>query len=175
MKQIPLTQGKFALVDDEDFVFLSRFSWQYCTAPDGTVSVSTNFALQNKRWVTIPMSRFLYTPKIQYKVMYANGDTLDNRKENIKLLTTSQFCGTSGKMYMNTARKGKMKRNPTSKYKGVSYMKDERYEKRWVGSIQFQKKSQSKRFLTEKEAAIWYNKKAGELFGEYGYQNKIED
>lgn len=120
------------------------------------------------------MNRFLYTPKIQYKPIYLNKNPLDNRKENIKLVTTSEFNGTSGKMYLNLARKGKMKRNPTSKYKGVCKISDARYKfKTWRATICFQKKTETYCFATEKEAALWYNKKALEYFGPTAFQNKI--
>ncbi len=174
MKKIKLTKGKFAIVDDEDYIFLSRFSWQYILSRDGTESASTNFKLANGRWVRIPMNRFLYKPKIQHKVIFINKNPLDNRKENIKLVTTSEFNGTACKMYLNLARQGKVRRNPTSKYKGVSKVNDSRYIlKNWRATIQFRGKLLTKLFASEKEAGKWYNEKARELFGKTAYQNKI--
>lgn len=178
MKQIPLTQGKFAIVDDEDFDFLSRFSWQFVIGADTIGSVSTNFKLQNGRWVRIPMSRFLYKPKIQHHPIYINHNPLDNRKENIKLVTTAEKNGTSWKMYKRLQARSLGKpqlRNPTSKYKGVSLIKDERYHKKWQGLIQKDGKTRSKKFYTEEEAALWYNEIAKELFGDTAYQNIIKD
>ena len=67
-KEIELTKGYIAIVDDEDFPFLSRFSWQAVQSERGDIAVTTNFKLNSGRWVAIPMNRFLHTPKIQYHV-----------------------------------------------------------------------------------------------------------
>jgi hypothetical protein len=169
MKEIELTQGKNAIIDDDDFDFLNRFSWQYCNG-----NVSTNFKLSSGRWVRIPMNRFLYKPKIQYRIIFINKNPLDNRKSNLKLVTTSQFNGTSSKMYLTNAVRGKTRRNPSSKYKGVSKIKDKRYKfKKWSATVQFKGEVYNKLFATEDEAGLWYNNKAKELFGELSYQNKI--
>jgi len=175
-KEIELTKGYIAIVDDEDFPFLSRFSWQAVESDHGDVAVSTNFKLQSGRWVSIPMNRFLHTPKIQYHVAYRNKNTLDNRKENILLLTTAEFNGTAWKMYkkktLHKRKKAKL-RNPTSKYKGVCKIKDPRYKiKNWKATIQKNGRPESRAFEQEWEAAEWYNKKALEYFGTHAYQNK---
>jgi hypothetical protein len=179
MKYLPVSRDKFAIVDDEDFDFLNRFSWQFIIGGDQIGSVSTNFKLLNGRWVRIPMSRFLYTPKIQYHPVYINKNPLDNRKENIKLVTTSEKNGTSWKMYKRLKSYYLDKphlRNPTSKYKGVCKIGDPRYKiKQWKATIQLLGKVKTKCFETEKQAALWYNKMAIELFGETAYQNKIEN
>jgi hypothetical protein len=173
MKKIPLTQGKFAIVDDEDYKFLSRFSWQ--TGGSDNDNVSTNFKLKSGRWVRIPMNRFLYKPEIQMLPTYKNKDPFDNRKKNIILVSQSVHNGTNVKMYQNLMRKGKMRRNPTSIYKGVSKRSDPRYKsKTWIGCIQFKGVVYTKTFDTEKQAGLWYNKQSRRLFGRLSYQNKIE-
>lgn len=172
MRKIKLTKNKYAIVDDEDLRFLSNFSWTV----DGSDNVSTNFKV-NGAWVRIPMSRFLYKPKIQYKVSYKNKNPLDNRKENIALITTQQFNGTSAKMYTTLRKLGKiMLRNPTSKYKGVCKNSDPRYKtKKWKGTIQCHGKAITKLFEKENDAAKWYNEMAKEFFGESAYQNIINN
>ena len=105
---------------------------------------------------------------------YLNKNPLDNRKENIVLISSSVKNGRNDKMYMNIMRKGKMKRNPTSKYKGVSKRSDPRYKnKQWVACVQFKGVVYLKAFNTENEAGEWYNLRSKELFGDLAYQNKI--
>lgn len=169
MAKIPTTQGKFAIVDDEDFSFLSRFAWSV----DSEGHVSTNFKVKGV-WVRIPMSRFLYKPHIGMLPIFVNKDQLDNRKQNIKLVPYSIKNGTSGKMYLRLAKEGKMRRNPSSKYKGVHKISDPRYKRiKFRATIQFQGKVYGKGFENEIDAATWYNKKAKELFGETAYQNNV--
>jgi hypothetical protein len=63
--------------------------------------------------------------------------------------------------------------NSSSIYKGVSWHKK---EKRWESRIGFNNKViYIGRYLNEKEAALAYNSKAVELFGEYAYLNQIEE
>ena len=69
--------------------------------------------------------------------------------------------------------------NKTSIYKGVSLSARGSKINPWRGMIT-KRDNNGKRvcfrksFKTEREAGLWYNKKAKELFGEFAYQNKID-
>jgi len=83
-------------------------------------------------------------------------------KDNCRWITRKQ----------NTRNKGGI-RGSTSKYKGVHWYQ---MGNKWVSQVS----KNSKRyylgaFTCEKEAALAYNKKAKELFGEYANLNKIEN
>ena len=91
-------------------------------------------------------------------VDHINGDTLDNRKQNLRICTQSGNC-------MNR-RKGA---NKTSIYKGVTFLKS---KKRWMAQI----KTKGNRkplgtFKTEDKAAIAYNIAAIKMFGEFARPN----
>jgi hypothetical protein len=91
-------------------------------------------------------------------VDHINGDPLDNRRENLRLCSASQ----------NQANR---KPAPGRKYKGVTKNKSGTYS----ASIQMNKKLHGcGTFKTEEEAALAYNRKALELFGDFAYQNIIE-
>lgn len=145
-KLIPLTQGKFAMVDNDDFDRVKDINWTY----------SQGYALNNKLG---SMHRYIMGHPDGYLIDHKNHNTLDNRKTNIRYATKQQN-------QMNQRIQKKLK---TSMYKGVSW--DNEKEK-WVSVIKKNYKGvHLGRYEKEEEAAKAYDRKALELFGEFAYLN----
>lgn len=95
-------------------------------------------------------------------VDHINHNGLDNRKENLRFVTLAQ-----------NQQNGRSNRNSTSAYKGVSW--HER-DKRWRAQIAHEGKGMYIGYFTcEHEAALAYNKKAKELFGEHALLNEVNN
>ncbi len=168
MKQISLTQGKFAIVDDEDFIFLDRFNW--CLCGKGQYEKELFYAVFSKKTegkqIHIYMHEFVVgnknidLTKSNMNVIHINGNTLDNRKENLRLVP------------FHTVMHMRRKLTPTrSKYKGIYFHKQSGM---WTAGIQKDKKFYSlSYFKSEHDAARAYNAKARELYGDLAYQNMI--
>lgn len=94
MKRILLTQGKYALVDDEDYPNLSRYSW-YAHFERGRW-----YALRHLTAKSIcPMHRQILNTPIDKQVDHRNSNGLDNRRCNIRNCTSSQnHCNTSARI-----------------------------------------------------------------------------
>lgn len=93
-------------------------------------------------------------------VDHINGDTLDNRRENLRLVTPSQ----------NTMNRGKPNTN-TSGYKGVS----KSAPNTWRAYISFDKKRiHLGSFKTKEDAARAYNQAVPKYHGEFGRLNEID-
>ena len=105
MRVIALTQGKVALVDDEDYECLMAMgSWCAVIRSSGwRAQTQHNGKLQY-------MHRIILDAPSNLEVDHINHDTLDNRRCNIRLCTRSQN--------MQNQRKSSGK---SSKYKGVSW------------------------------------------------------
>jgi len=88
MKIIPLTQGKTALVDDEMFDYLNQ--WKWCAHNNG----GGFYALRNVRvdgkHRQILMHRLVASAPDGLDVDHINHNTLDNRRGNLRVCTTSQ-------------------------------------------------------------------------------------
>lgn len=156
MKEIELTRGMVALVDDEDYEWLSESYW--CTKPD----CSTYYAMTMKPKKTT-MHRFIaekYGWDIEDKyVDHINGNGLDNRKENLRPATKAQ----------SSYNKGKYGGDRTSKYKGVYFSEGWRCELRVNG------KRYGKRCKSELEAAQHYDMLAKKFHGEFARLNFPEE
>jgi len=88
MKQIPLTKGQVALVDDEDFEKVICHKW-FASWNKGTKSFyAIRRSTLNGKKIAVSMHRYLlgleYGDKLQ--VDHSNHDTLDNRRCNITVV-----------------------------------------------------------------------------------------
>ena len=152
MKHIPLTQGKFAIVDDEDYDFLMQWRWH--AQKDG----NTYYAIrtENSTGAKVLMHRVILQVPRDMLTDHVNFDGLDNRRANIRQ------CSVAQNQYNRPPRKGCV-----SKYKGVSWNRG-----RWHAEIKRQGKTVNLgRFDTEIDAAKAYDAKAKEIQGEFAYLN----
>lgn len=160
MKQIPLTRGLEAIVDDEWYPVLSKWNWYASGGEWGSYAVRDIGGRSAKQHIY--MHRYILMAPGEWEVDHINGNKLDNREHNLRLVKPS----------WNRANKGPMPRN-TSGYKGVAWDKSRSC---WVGHIQFQRKQYNLgRFTTKEEAARAYNEKAKELHGEAAWLNVVPD
>ena len=151
MKRIPLTQGKEALVDDEDFEWLSQ--WKWCAAKDK----KTFYAKRRAKGQTILMHRELIGAKPGEQVDHRDGNGLNNQDTNTRICTH---------------RENNLNRRPnnnTSGFKGVSWCKG---RKKWVSQIKVLGYAFTLgRFLTREEAARAYDSAVRKYFGEFAHLN----
>lgn len=93
MKEIPLTQGKVALVDDEDYERLMAMGKWYVE----TIGYAAkNIPVMNgtvKKYTIQRMHRVISNAGEKDHVDHINGDRLDNRRCNLRLCTQAQNLG----------------------------------------------------------------------------------
>src|SRR5260221_4970142 len=82
MKEVPLTQGKAALVDDEDYERVNQFKWYLVEAK--YLRYANRSPYNKGKQSTLRMHRFILglTDSKQH-VDHINGNGLDNRKCNL--------------------------------------------------------------------------------------------
>ena len=150
MKKIPLTQGKFALVDDEDYTELSKYKW-YATKGRNT------FYAKNARMGRI-MHRHILNPPRYKDTDHIDGNGLNNQKINLRLATRSENGGNR-----------RLGSNNTSGFKGVHWAKDYR---KWKVRIKINRKDiYLGRFSSREEAVLKYNDAAKKYFGIFARLN----
>lgn len=155
MATISITQGEYALVDDEDFEYVNQFKWQYHYKgyAESTFGKSPN----RKK---VKMHRLIINAPDHLQVDHINGNKLDNRKSNLRLCTNSENQRNTGKKSTNT-----------SGYKGVSWKKS---SNKFAAQIQVDHKNKHIGYFRDPvDAAKAYNQKAIEYFGEFALLNEV--
>jgi HNH endonuclease/AP2 domain len=158
MKTIQLTNGHVAMVDD-DFERINTFEWyaHWDRSTDAFYAVRNSITINGKRR-TICMHREVMAAKTGEQVDHINHDALDNRKENLRVCSSSQ----------NHANQ-RMRVNNTSGFKGVSW---NNARGKWRASLGADGKTRHiGLFTTALEAAIAYDTEARKTFGEFALTN----
>lgn len=157
VREIPLTKGYMALVDDEDFDIVNAFKWRAieCPRSDGTVRVYAMGTVQRK---AVYLHRFILNAPKGFDVDHEDRNGLNCRRSNMRLATRSQ----------NMANQGLMANNATG-FKGVRFhSRDQRYE----ASIGCRSKRMFLGYHDDPvSAALAYDSAARRLFGPFASTN----
>jgi len=152
MKRIPLTQGKFALVDDEDYDFLMQWKWSYSHG----YAYRCPWDKEKGRQFYLSMHRLVAKTPEGMKTDHKNGNRLDNRKINLRICESHE----------NSRNQGLSSRSKTG-FKGVRFRRN-----KWVAEMFFNKKHRHLgTFDNPVEAAKAYDVAARLFYGEFARTN----
>jgi hypothetical protein len=159
MKQIPLTQGQFALVDDEDYERVNQFKWYYImmNKNTGLCYARRHMNISGKDNIVYLHRFILGISNGKSKIDHKDGNGLNNQRSNIRISTHGQ----------NLLNRGSQT-GASSKYKGVCF---ENFTKSYRMQITIKGKTIRSRFKNEIEAAKEYDRLAKILHGEFANLN----
>lgn len=158
MREIPLTQGKVAIVDDEDFERLSQWKWYY-KASNLTGYAARDVTVEGKR-VRIKMHRIIMNPADDEEVDHIDGDGCNNQRHNLRVCTHQENCCNNRRATGEGAT-----------YRGVRYESG-----RWRAAISSGDSVKSLgSFLTEEDAARAFDSDAHQRYGEFAKLNFPDD
>lgn len=147
MKQIALSQGLFATVDDDDFAFLNQWKWSAMRVKKGHTERFYAVRMQKRGEAEKPklvlMHRALTDAPQGMDVDHCDNDGLNNRRDNLRICTRRQ------NMLNRPADHGS-----SSAFKGVSLRCD---GKKWVA--RFMRKNLGS-FETQEAAAAAHDRAA---------------
>jgi hypothetical protein len=141
-RTIPLTRGNVAVVDSADYETLIKHKWY---SNDSRKNPGKFYAFTKIRCKEFSMHRMLTDAPDGLEVDHINGDTLDNRRANLRLVTRAQ----------NQWNRITRRKKCSSRYLGVYWNKR---SKRWRASIRVAGYGRISlgQFQTEDRAAIAY-------------------
>jgi len=156
---IPLTQGRFAIVDAADYEWLTRFS-KWCYNGTKGYAVSSLVRRLSRAGESYQMHQIIMRAPPGVSPDHKNGNKLDNRRSNLRLANGTQ----------NMANRD-LQSNNTTGYKGVV-----RHRGKFRARIGDGLRKGGRHlgiFLTVEEAALAYNTAAVEMYGEFACLNSV--
>ena len=154
-REIPLSQGKVAIVDAQDFERLARFKW-FANRNSGIFYARRTISINGRKTVILMHRYILGLKPGDLQVDHRDGDGLNNTRANLRLATRSENQRNCGKRSKNT-----------SGYKGVS-----KRRQTWMVQIGLHgKKYHLGAFSSPIDAAFVYDAAALKMHGEFARTN----
>jgi hypothetical protein len=164
MKLIPLSQGLFAKVDDEDYDWIMQWKW-YANKAKHTIYATRHESIKGRKGAKrglIKMHRFILNNPTCENIDHADHDGLNNQKSNLRIANDRQ----------NNANR-KSQKGSSSKYLGVIHIKERGV---WHARIRNNHKAiLLGDYKQEDEAAEAYNIAAKKIHGEFANLNDIPE
>ena len=122
MRYIPLSQNKYAIVDNIDYEWLSEYRWYCCWSPHKKTYYAQASVKIDGKYKSVFMHRLILNVPQGKQTDHKNGKGYDNRRKNIKICTASE------NQHNQHVVRGR------SKYRGVSWSKS---NNKWRASIMY--------------------------------------
>jgi len=158
-RRIPITQGKFAIVDPEDYERLKKYKWYARKGPKTFYAVRYISIYENQDRKNAYMHNLVIDVPDGMFCDHINYNGLDNRKANLRPATHAQ----------NVWHRRKFRINSRSRYIGIDWVKD---VKKWRARIRYRGERFSLGlFESEITAAKAYDKAARKFHKEFAVLN----
>ena len=119
-RKIQLGQGKYTIVEPPDYYRLQHYKWWLHSNGSNLYAARTEIT-DNLKSRIIFMQRDIMQPTDELEVDHRNCDSLDNRRDNLRIVTHAQ-----------NMRNRRKRKNTSSRYIGVSFHKK---RKHWTANI----------------------------------------
>jgi hypothetical protein len=155
MKKIPL--GKFVLVDDEDYEWLSQYTWRIHKDKWNTYAYRREEYLDGRTRDILMHREIMGFVEFDGKMVdHKNRNGLDNRRENLR----------EASPLLNSMNR-KTRINNTSGYRGVCWSVKKGKKSKWRAALTHNGKTVfSKRFDCKEDAARAYDEAAKKIWGD---------
>lgn len=171
MREITLTKGRVTLVDDQDYSWLSKYNWHHRSSAGSKEYAQTSLYVgkRGKRYAqrNVLMHRMIMgvvDAGRSIEVDHINGNSLDNRRENLRLCTATENKQNIRNSKNATGYKGLNVVRPTKRYPrgGFAVNIVVRGVRMYLGF-----------YATAESAAMAYNAAAISYFGNFAALNKL--
>ena len=156
-KEISLTQGQVALVDDFDFEFLNQWKW-YAQKDQRTFYARRWAGCAGGKQIVVRMHNLILPSPVGFETDHRDRNGLNNQRHNLR----------SVRHVSNTVNQ-RIRRDNKTGFKGVSFRKETGV---FRAVISFERRSLS---LGQSETAVGaaklYDAAAKRLYGEFAYLN----
>lgn len=148
-----------SFVDDEDFDMVSKYNWNISESK-GNLYLTARQVIDTDKKRKVKIHQLLMWPydSKNFVVDHKNRNALDNRKENLRIVTTADNC-----------KNRRPQSNKSVPYKGVHNAYKSFRAEIMVNGVRIGYGG----FKTPEEAALKYNELARIHHGEFAYQNII--